>query len=120
MNEPDPLGPNRIEAAAARKEGARMGLPDLGDDERSDHGRQDPQAGLREAEPRPRFGDHQVRHGAQAHPAAQRNAMNPGNQRCRARVDRLEHLGHGHRVLLVRFGVEGHGRSHPGDVRPSA
>ena len=32
------------------------------------------------------------------------------------RVERLEHVGHRHRVLLVALDVEGHRRAHPGDV----
>jgi len=33
VDEPDPLGPDRVEPAAAGEEGARMRLADLGDDE---------------------------------------------------------------------------------------
>ena len=40
--------------------------------------------------------------------------------RDRARVDRLEHLGHRHRVLLVALDVERHRRAHPVDVGAGA
>ena len=42
--------------------------------------------------------------------------VDPGDDRHRAGVDGLEHVGHRHRVLLVALGVEGHRRAHPGEV----
>ena len=79
-----------------------------------------PEAGLGEPEPRAALGDDQVRHRAQAHPAAEGRALDPRDDRHRARVDRLEHVGHGHRVLLVALDVERHRRAHPGDVGAGA
>ena len=40
------------------------------------------------------LGDDEVRHGAQAHPAAERRALDARDDRHRARVDGLEHVGH--------------------------
>ena len=68
----------------------------------------------------PDLGDDQVGDGAQAHPATERRAVDAGDDRHGTGVDRLEHVGHGHRVLLVAFGVERHRRAHPGDVRAGA
>ena len=91
-------------------------LADLRDDERRDDRRQDPEARLGEPEPRPALGDDQVADRAQPHPAAERRAVDAHDERHGARVDRLEHVGHRHRVLLVAFDVERHRRAHPGDV----
>ena len=57
MDEPDPLGPDGIEASAAGKERPRVALADLGDDEGRDDRRQDAQARLGEAEPGAGLGD---------------------------------------------------------------
>ena len=42
--------------------------------------------------------------------------MDTGDDRHRARVDRLEHIGHGHCVVLVGLDIELHRRPHPVDV----
>jgi len=120
VDQPDPLGAQRVEPPAAGEEGAGVGLADLRDDERADDRRQDPEARLGEPESGPAFGDDDVGHGTQAHPAAERRPMDPGDDRRRAGVDRLEHLGHGHRIRLVGVPVEGHRGTHPGDVRAGA
>ena len=120
MDEPDPRGPRGVEPAATREQRAGVRLADLGDHERADDGRQDPEARLGEPEPRARLGDDHVGDGAQPHPAAERRAVDPGDDRHGTRVDGLEHVGHGHRVLLVALGVERHGRPHPGEVRTGA
>ena len=52
------------------------------------------------------LGDDEVGHGAQPHPAPEGRAVDPGDHRHRAGVDRLEHVGHRHRVLLVALDVE--------------
>ena len=67
---------------------------------------QDPEPRLGEPEPRPRLGDDEVAHRAQAHPAPERRALDARDDRHRARVDGLEHVGHRHRVLLVALDVE--------------
>ena len=68
----------------------------------------------------PDSGDHQVADGAQAHPAAERRTLDPDDDGDGARVERLEHVGHRHRVLLVALDVERHRRAHPGDVGTGA
>ena len=118
VDEPDPGRPRRIEAAAAREQGPRVALADLGDDDRADDGRQDPQARLGEPEAGPALGDDEVRDGAQAGAATQGRAMDPRDDRCRAGIDELERVGHDHGVLFIAFDVELHGGPHPGDVRP--
>ena len=97
-----------------------MALADLGDDERADDRRQDPEPRLGEPEPGPRLGDDEVGDGAQAHPATERRAMDARDHRRRTRVDGLEHLGHRHRVLLVALGVERHRGAHPVEVGAGA
>ena len=57
---------------------------------------------------------------AEPHAAAERRAVDPGDDRHGAGVDGLEHVGHGHRVLLVALDVERHGGAHPGDVGAGA
>ena len=106
VDEPDPGRPGRIEAAAAREQGSGVALADLGDDERADDRRQDPEARLGEPEARPALGDDQVGDRAQAGPATERRAVDPGDDRRRAGVDELERVGHHHRVLLVAFDIE--------------
>ena len=93
-----------------------MGLADLRDHERRDDRRQDPQTRLGEPEPRAALGHDEVADRAQPHPAAERGALDAHDERHRAGVDRLEHVGHRHRVLLVALDVERHRRAHPGDV----
>ncbi len=53
-------------------------------------------------------------------PAAEREPVHAGDDRRRTRVDRLEHLGHRHRVVLVRLAVEVERRAHPRDVGAGA
>ena len=60
VDQPDPLGPQRVEPAAAGEQGAGVGLADLRDDERADHRRQDPEPRLGEPEPGPALGDDEV------------------------------------------------------------
>ncbi len=120
MDEPDPRGPRGLEPAAAGKQSPRVRLADLGDDERADDRWQDPQAGLGEPEPRATLGDDDVGDGAQAHPSTECRAVDSGDDRHRAGIDRLEHVGHRHRVLLVALDAERHRRSHPAEVRTGA
>src|SRR5207244_8039656 len=108
MDEADPLRPKRVEALAAWEESTGMRFADLGDHERRDDRRQDAEPRLGETEPRPRLGDHEVAHRAEAHPTPEGGALDTGDYRHRTRVDRLEHLGHRHRVLLVALDIEGH------------
>ena len=75
-----------------------------------------PSARLREPEPRPALGDDEVGDGAQPHPAAERGSVHPRDDGHGAGVDRLEHVGHGHRVLLVALDIERARRAHPGEV----
>ena len=77
----------RIEPATRREQRSRVGLADLGDDERRDDRRQDPEPRLGEPELRARLRDHQVADGAQAHPATERRALDPGDDGDGARVD---------------------------------
>src|SRR5215212_393577 len=82
-----------------------------------DDRREDAEPGLRESELRARLRDHEVAYRAQAHAAPERGALDPGDDGDRARIDRLEHLRHGHRVLLIALDVQRHRRTHPADVR---
>ena len=86
----------------------------------ADHGRQQPQARLGEAEPCAGLGDDQVAHGAQAHPATQGRAVDAGDDGHRAVVDGIEHLGKGHRVGLVGLTAQLQAGAHPGDVGAGA
>ena len=97
-----------------------MALTDLGDDERRDDRWQDPETRLREPEARAALGDDEVCDSTQAHPAAKRGALHPRDDRDRAGVDGLEHVGHAHRVLLVALDVERARRPHPVEVRAGA
>ncbi len=116
VDEPDALRADRVEPTPAGEQGACVALADLRDDERRDHRREDAQPCLGEAETGAGLGDHQVRHCAQPHAAAERRPVNACDDRHRARVDRLEHVGHGHRVLFVAFDIELHRGAHPCDV----
>jgi hypothetical protein len=120
VDEPDPLRPDRVEATAARKQRTRMGLPDLRDDERRDDRGEDAQPCLGEPESGAALGEDQVGHGAQAHPAAECRPLNARDDGHRADIDRFEHVGHRHRVLLVALDVERHGGAHPGDIGAGA
>ena len=60
VDEPDPLGPHGVEPAAAGEQRPGVRLADLGDDERRDDRRQDPEPRLGEAEPRAGLGDDEV------------------------------------------------------------
>ena len=116
VDEPDPQRPQGIEAATARKERPSVRFADFGDHEWGDHRRQDPQARFGEPELRPGLGDHQVCHRTQAHAPAERGTVDARDHRDGARVDGVEHVGHGHRVVLVALDVELHRRAHPVDV----
>ncbi len=120
VDQPDPGRPSCVEAAAAREERPGVGLADLGDDERADDRWQDPQPRLGEAEARPGLGDDHVGNGQQPHPATQRRAVDAGDDRHRAGVDGLEHVGHRHRVLFVALGVQRHRGAHPVEVGAGA
>ena len=54
VDEPDPLGPDGVEPAAAGEQGTGVRLADLRDDERRDDRRQDAEPRLGEPEPRAR------------------------------------------------------------------
>jgi hypothetical protein len=116
VDQPDAQGPGRVETPTTREQGARLRLADLGDDERGDDRRQETQPGFGEAEPRAGLRDDEVRHRTQAHAAAERGALDPGDDRHGAAVDGIEHLGHRHRVGLVGFAVEAERGPHPGRV----
>ena len=120
VHEPDLPGPLGVEPAAAGEQGPGVRLADLRDHERRDHRGDDPEAGLREAERRSRLGHHDVRDRAQAHPAAQRAALDARDDGDRAVVDGPEHVRGRQRVPLVGRLVERHRGAHPGDVRPGA
>ncbi len=110
----------RVEPATARKERASVRLADLGNHERRDDGRQYAQPRLGETEFRAGFCNDQVRHRAQAHPAAECRAVNPGNHRSGTTIDGIEHLGHDHCILLVLIACEPQAGAHPADVRTRA
>ena len=68
----------------------------------------------------PALGHDEIADRAQAHPAPERRALHADDERHRAGVDGLEHVGHRHGVLLVAFHIERHRRPHPGDVGAGA
>ena len=67
-----------------------------------------------------RLGDDDVGDRAQAHPTADRGALDASDHRNGTGVERLVHVGHRHGVLFVAFGVERHRGSHPVDVGTGA
>ena len=81
---------------------------------------QDPEPRLGEPEARAGLGDDEVGDRAQPDPASEREPVHAGDDRRRTGVDRLEHLGHGHRVVLVRLAVEVERRAHPRHVGAGA
>ena len=120
MDESDPLRPHRVEPSAAREQRPGVALADLRDHERADDRRQDPETRLGEPEAGARLRDDEIGHGAQPHPASERRAVDTSDDRCRTRIDHLEHVGHRHGVVLVPLGVEGHRGPHPAEVGAGA
>ena len=118
-HEPDLESDLRAEPLA-RDEVAPSGAADLGENERRDDGRDDPETHLGEPEDRvgPRNGDVGARHEPAA--AAEREAVHAADHRRGARVDRLEHGVQPHRVLDVLVVGEVDRRSLPLDVRAGA
>ncbi len=120
VDEPDPLCPHGVEPSAAGKQRARMRFADLRHDEWGDDGRQDPETRLGEPESGAALCDDEVRDGTQPHAATERRAVDPRDDRHRTDIDRLEHVGHGHRILFVALDIERHRRAHPGDIGTGA
>jgi hypothetical protein len=87
--------------ALAREEVASRVRADLGQHERRDHGGDDPELHFREPECRVGRGDRDVGTPDEAGAAAERVALHPGDDWCRAAVDRLAHPVKAHRVLDV-------------------
>ena len=97
-----------------------MGRTDLGNDEGADDRRDEAKLGLREPERGIGAGDHDVADRAQSHAAAQRRALDAGDDRNRAGVDGLEHGLHGRCVALVLLDAHPDRRLHPCHVGPGA
>ena len=120
MDQADAQGTRGVEALARREERPSVRLADLGDHERADHRGQDAEARLRETETRTRLGDYEVTHRAEAHAAAERRAVDAGDDRHRAPINCVEHLRHDHRILLVLLLGQTQAGAHPGHVRAGA
>ena len=120
VDEADVGGAPRVEALPGREEGPRGRLADLGEHERRDDGGDDAELRLGEAEDGAGRREDDVAHRAEAHPAAERGALDARDHRDRARVDGREHVGHGGRVALVVLHRQADAGAHPGHVGAGA
>ena len=120
VHQPDPQGRRRVEALAGHEVPPRGALADLPQRERRDDGGDDPELHLGEREHRSGLGDRDVGAGDEPDAAAERVALDDGDDGCRTRVDRLEHAPERVRVGDVRFEVEVGRGAHPLDVRAGA
>jgi len=119
-DEPDPERRLCIEALSGQEVAPGSALPDLREDERRDHCRDDPELDLREPEDRVFGRDRDVHRGGEAGPAAERVALDPRDDRRGARIDRLHHPEEPHRVIDVLVEGEVDRRSLPLDVGAGA
>ena len=92
VDEPDRGRPLRREALAGQEELARRRDADLPHDVGRDDGRHEAEPHLGEPELGALLGHHDVGHGGEAGPAAERRALHAGDHRLRRAVDRLEQL----------------------------
>src|SRR5919204_2602799 len=120
VHETDPQRNRRVEPLTRQEQPSRGAGPDLGEDERRDHRRDDSEAYLREAEGRVARCDCDVRAGDEAGAAAERVALHAGDDRRRARVDGGEHPVQPERVLDVLLEAEVDRGALPLDVRAGA
>ena len=120
VHETDPLRVQRVEAFAGDEQRARRRRADLRQDERRDHGRNDAELDLGEAEDRIVGGDDDVGGGDQTAAAAERGAVHARDHRLRTTVDRDQHRGHRLGVADVLRFREFERRAHPRDVGAAA
>ena len=116
MDEPDPKRGLGIEALTGQEEPSRRRGADSRQDERRDHGRDDPELDLGEAEDRIGRGHRHVGAADEARAAAERVALHPPDDRGGAGVDRLQHAVEAERVLDVLLVGEIDRRALPVDV----
>ncbi len=115
-DEPDPQSHLGVEPLA-RQEVPSCGGSDFRKDERRDHGGDDPEPDLGEAEHRIRPRDGDIRARDEPGAATERVSVDDADDRRRAGVDRLEHRVEAHGVLDVLLVGEVDRRSLPLDVR---
>ena len=119
VDEPDAQRCLGVETLAGQEVAPRV-RADLGQHERRDDGRDDPEPHLREAENGVGGGDRDVGARDQPAPAAERVAVYARDHRSGAGVDRLAHLVQAHRVLDVLVVGEVDRRALPLDVGAGA
>ena len=117
---PEAEGDLCVEALARDEVAARGALADPAQRERRDHRGDDPELDLGEGEDRPGLGDRYVAAGDEPDAAAERMAVDEGDDRRRARVDGLEHASQRDGVGDVRLEIEVDRGAHPLDVGPRA
>ena len=120
MHEPDPQRGRGVEALAGEEVAPRRARADLGERERRDHGRDDPELHLREREDGLLVRDDDVRAGHQPGAAAERVTLHARDDGRGTAVDRLEHAAQRVRVRDVGVVVEGDRGAHPVDVGTGA
>ena len=119
-DQPDLQRAHRLEALAGEEQLARRRLADLGHHVGRDHGGQDAQAHLGEAELRAQRGHRDVAGRHQPRAAAQGRAVHARHHRLGRLVDGEEEVGQGLRLAQVLLAREaGHGL-HPLQVGPGA
>ena len=91
VHEPDPESRRGIEPLAGDEVAAGCALADLAEHVGRDHGRCDSELDLRESEHSPLVGERDVGRGHEPGSAAERMALNDGDHRGGAAVDRVEH-----------------------------
>ena len=119
MHQTDSQSRVRVEPLA-REEVATRVRPDLRQDERRDHRRNDSELHLRETERCVRCRDRDVGAGHESRAAAERVTLYTRDHRRAARVDRLAHAEEPQRVLDVLLVREVDRAPLPLDVRPGA
>ena len=120
VHEPDRLRVRRVEPTPRQEQLPRGRPADPRQDERRDHGRDDPEPHLREAEHRVGGRHDDVRHGAETGAAAERGPVHARHDRHGQAIDREEHARGFRGILRVLLAREvGHPR-HPAHVRARA
>ena len=113
-------GARRIEPFARECERARVRRTDLGEHERRDDRRDEPEFGFGESEARVGRRDRDVADRDEPRSAAERRTVDPRDGGLGHAIDRAEHARERARVLTIRFRIEVERAAHPRDVGAAA